>query len=103
MYAVVRTGGKQYKVSAGDLLRIEKLEAEVGERITLDDVLIVSDGENVQVDPSELVKAKVTARVASHGRGRKIVVFKYKRRKRYRRKQGHRQHYTELAIENIET
>ena len=103
MYAVVRTGGKQYKVSAGDLLRIEKLEAEVGERITLDDVLIVSDGENVQVDPSELAKAKVTARVASHGRGRKIVVFKYKRRKRYRRKQCHRQHYTELAIENIET
>ncbi len=103
MYAVVRTGGKQYKVSAGDLLRIEKLEADVGEKITLDDVLIVSDGENVQVDPIELSKAKVTARVASHGRGRKIVVFKYKRRKRYRRKQGHRQQYTELAIENIQT
>ena len=102
MYAVVRTGGKQYKVSTGDVLRIEKLEVEIGETITLDDVLMVSDGEKVQVDPSELAKAKVTARVTSHGRGGKILVFKYKRRKRYRRRQGHRQRYTELAIENIE-
>jgi large subunit ribosomal protein L21 len=103
MYAVVRTGGKQYKVSAGDVLRIEKLDAEVGDRITLGDVLMVSDGANVQVDKSELTQAKVTARVTGHGRGRKVVVFKYKRRKRYRRKQGHRQHYTELAIESIES
>ena len=102
MYAVVRTGGKQYKVSTGDVLRIEKLEVEIGETITLDDVLMVSDGEKVQVDPSELAKAKVTARVTGHCRGGKILVFKYKRRKRYRRKQGHRQRYTELAIENIE-
>ena len=103
MYAVVKAGGKQYKVSAGDVLRIEKLDVEVGERITLGDVLLVSDGANIQVDASSLAKAKVTARVTGHGRGRKIVVFKYKRRKGYRRKQGHRQHYTELAIENIET
>ena len=103
MYAVVRTGGKQYKVRAGDVLRTERFDAEVGERVTLEDVLLVIDGENVQVDPSELARAKVTARVAGHGRGRKIVVFKYKRRKQYRRKQGHRQQYTELAIENIET
>ena len=103
MYAVVRTGGKQYKVSAGDVLRTERFDAEVGERVTLEDVLLVSDGENVQVDPAELARVKVTARVAGHGRGRKIVVFKYKRRKQYRRKQGHRQQYTELAIENIET
>ena len=103
MYAVVKAGGKQYKVSAGDVLRIEKLDVEVGERITLGDVLLVSDGANVQVDSSNLAKAKVTARVTAHGRGRKIVVFKYKRRKGYHRKQGHRQHYTELAIENIET
>ncbi len=103
MYAVVKAGGKQYKVSAGDVLRIEKLDVEVGERITLGDVLLVSDGANVQVDSSDLAKAKVTARVTGHGRGRKIVVFKYKRRKGYHRKQGHRQHYTELAIENIET
>jgi large subunit ribosomal protein L21 len=102
MYAVVKTGGKQYKVSAGDVLRIEKLDAEVGERIILNDVLMLSDGANIQVDSSELAEAKVTARVTGHGRRRKIVVFKYKRRKGYRRKQGHRQHYTELAIENIE-
>jgi large subunit ribosomal protein L21 len=103
MYAVVKTGGKQYRVSAGDLLRIEKLDAEVGEKITLDSVLMVSDSGNVKIDSSELADAKVTARVTAHGRGRKIVVFKSKRRKRYRRKQGHRQHYTELAIESIET
>jgi large subunit ribosomal protein L21 len=102
MYAIVRSGGKQYKVSTGDVLRVEKLDAEVGDTITLDDVLLVSDDVNIQVEASTLAKAKVTARVAGHGRGRKIVVFKYKRRKGYRRKQGHRQGFTELAIENIE-
>ena len=102
MYAVVRSGGKQYKVYAGDQLRVEKLEAEVGDTITLDDVLLVRDDENIQVEASKLANAKVTARVAGHGRRRKIVIFKYKRRKRYRRKQGHRQWFTELAIENIE-
>lgn len=102
MYAVVRSGGKQYKVSAGDVLRVEKLDAQVGDTITLGDVLMVSDGEKVNVEQSELSKAKVTARVTAQGRHGKIVVFKYKRRKRYRRKQGHRQWFTELAIENIE-
>jgi large subunit ribosomal protein L21 len=102
MYAVVRSGGKQYKVSAGDVLRVEKLDAQVGDTITLEDVLMVSDGEKVNVEQSELSKAKVTARVTAQGRHGKIVVFKYKRRKRYRRKQGHRQWFTELAIENIE-
>ena len=102
MYAVVRSGGKQYKVSTGDVLRVEKLDAEVGDTITLDDVLLVRDGENIQVEESTLAKAKVTARVTGHGRGRKITIFKYKRRKGYRRKQGHRQWFTELAIENIE-
>jgi large subunit ribosomal protein L21 len=102
MYAVVKSGGKQYKVSAGDLLRVEKLDAQVGDTITFDHVLLVSDGEKIQAEPSELAQAKVTARVTGHGRRRKIVVFKYKRRKRYRRKQGHRQWFTELAIENIE-
>lgn len=102
MYAVVRSGGKQYKVSAGDVLRVEKLDAQVGDTITLEEVLMVSDGEKVNVEQSELSKAKVTARVTAQGRHGKIVVFKYKRRKRYRRKQGHRQWFTELAIENIE-
>lgn len=102
MYAVVKSGGKQYKVSAGDVLRVEKLDAQVGDKITLDHVLLLSDGKNIQVEPADLAQAKVTARVTGHGRRRKIVVFKYKRRKRYRRKQGHRQWFTELAIENIE-
>jgi large subunit ribosomal protein L21 len=102
MYAVVKSGGKQYKVSAGDVLRVEKLEAPVGDTITFEDVLLVSDGENIQTEPSALSGAKVTARITAHGRRRKIVVFKYKRRKRFRRKQGHRQWFTELAIENIE-
>ena len=102
MYAVVKSGGKQYKVSAGDLLRVEKLDAQVGDTITFDQVLLVSDGENIQAEPSELAQVKVTARVTGHGRRRKIVVFKYKRRKRYRRKQGHRQWFTELAVQNIE-
>ena len=102
MYAVVKTGGKQYKVSAGDVLRTERLDTPVGEIITLDEVLLVSDGETVQVGSPVLAEAKITARVTGHGRHRKIVVFKYKRRKGYRRKQGHRQQYTELAVENIE-
>jgi len=102
MYAVVRSGGKQYKVSAGDVLRVEKLDAQVGDKITLEDVLLISNGETVQVEASQLAQAKVTARVTAHGRHKKIVVFKYKRRKGYRRKQGHRQDFTELAIENIE-
>lgn len=102
MYAVVKSGGKQYKVSAGDVLRVEKLDVQVGDKITLDDVLLLSDGKSIQVEPADLAQAKVTARVTGHGRRRKIVVFKYKRRKRYRRKQGHRQWFTELAIENIE-
>jgi large subunit ribosomal protein L21 len=102
MYAVVKSGGKQYKVSTGDVLRVEKLDVQVGDKITLDDVLLLSDGKNIQVEPADLAQAKVTARVTGHGRRRKIVVFKYKRRKRYRRKQGHRQWFTELAIENIE-
>jgi large subunit ribosomal protein L21 len=102
MYAVVKSGGKQYKVSAGDVLRVEKLPAQVGDTITFDDVLLLSDGKNIQAEPAYLSQAKVTARVTAHGRRRKIVVFKYKRRKRYRRKQGHRQWFTELAIENIE-
>ena len=102
MYAVVKSGGKQYKVSPGDVLRVEKVNAKVGEVVTLDDVLLMSDGDEVQVDPTELATAKVRARVTAHGRGQKIVIFKYKRRKGYRRKRGHRQQYTELAIENIE-
>lgn len=102
MYAVIKTGGKQYRVRAGDVLRVEKLDANVGEMVSFDDVVMVGEGETVQVDPAALNKARVTARVTGQRRGSKIVVFKYKRRKGYRRTQGHRQHYTELAIEDID-
>jgi large subunit ribosomal protein L21 len=102
MYAVVRSGGRQHRVSPGDVLRVERLDAQVGETVTLDEVLLVDDGERTHIDAAKLGNARVTARVTAHGKGPKILVFKYKRRKRYRRKYGHRQHYTELAIENVE-
>jgi large subunit ribosomal protein L21 len=102
MHAVICTGGKQYEVSPGKVLRVEKLNASVGETVTLDQVLLVKDGDNLHVDPATLVSARVTARVTAQGRGRKIVLFKYKRRKNYRRKIGHRQMFTELTIENIQ-
>ena len=100
MYAVVETGGKQYKVAVGDRLRVEKLDAEQGETINLDRVLMVVDGETVNVG-SPLVDTVVSASVLAHGKNKKIRVFKMKRRKNYRRTQGHRQLYTELEIIGI--
>ena len=102
MQAVVRTGGKQYEVSPGKVLRVEKLNAGVGETVSLDQVLLVRDGDTLHVDPATLAKATVIARVTAQGRGRKIVLFKYRRRKNYRRKLGHRQMFTELTVENIQ-
>jgi large subunit ribosomal protein L21 len=102
MQAVVRTGGKQYEVSPGKVLRVEKLNAAVGETVSLDQVLLVKDRDTLHVDPATLAKAKVTARVTAQGRGRKIVLFKYRRRKNYRRKLGHRQMFTELTVDNIQ-
>jgi large subunit ribosomal protein L21 len=102
MEAVIRTGGKQYEVSPGKVLRVEKLTAGVGETVRLGQVLLVKDGDNLHLDPGTLAGAQVTARVTAQGRGRKIVLFKYKRRKNYRRKLGHRQMFTELTIENIQ-
>ena len=97
MYAIIETGGKQYKVQQGDELYIEKLNAEAGETVTFS-VLAVSKGDGLITD----AQAKVTAKVERHGKGRKIVVFKYKPKKNYHRKQGHRQPYTKVVIENIE-
>ncbi len=102
MQAVIRTGGKQYEVSPGKVLRVEKLNAGVGETVTLDQVLLVRDDDTLHVDPAALTKATVTARVTAQGRGRKIVLFKYRRRKNYRRKLGHRQRFTEITVENIQ-
>jgi large subunit ribosomal protein L21 len=101
MYAVVRTGGKQYRVSAGEKLKIEHIPAEVGAEIVLDQVLLVADGEDVKMGTPLLSGAQITARVLSHGRGEKVRIFKLHRRKHYRRTQGHRQNYTEIEILGI--
>ncbi len=101
MYAIVRTGGKQYQVACGDQVRVEKLEGNVGDSVDLSDVLMVVDGEEVKIGRPLLENAKVTATIAEQGKGKKIIVFKKKRRKGYRLKKGHRQAYTALKIEAI--
>jgi len=102
MYAVIETGGKQYRVEVGQTVDIERLKASVGDTVELDRVLMVGDGEKVRVGCPVVEDAKVLAKVVSHGRGRKVTVFKYRPKQRYRRKRGHRQNYTRLRIENIE-
>jgi large subunit ribosomal protein L21 len=101
MYAIVRTGGKQYQVEAGDTLRVEKLLGEVGDTVELADVLLVVDGEAVRIGQPQVEGAKVVARIVEQGRHKKIIVFKKKRRKGYQVKKGHRQMYTALNIETI--
>ena len=101
MYAVVETSGKQYKVSAGEIVEVDKLSLEVGEKVELDRVLLVADGEEVRVGQPIVEGAKVLATVTDHVIGRKIIVFKYRPRQRYRRKKGHRQAYTRLTIDEI--
>ncbi|GMA60585.1 50S ribosomal protein L21 [Alicyclobacillus fastidiosus] len=102
MYAIVETGGKQFKVSQGDTIYVEKLEGEVGSSITLDKVHLVQTDGTVRVGSPIVEGAKVVAKVVEHGRGKKIIVFKYKAKKNYHKKQGHRQPYTKLTIESIE-
>ncbi|MDD3530810.1 MAG: 50S ribosomal protein L21 [Gallionellaceae bacterium] len=101
MYAVIRTGGKQYKVAAGGKLKVESLPAEVGSEITIDDVLMVADGDNIKVGAPVVAGASVKATVLSHGRGEKVMIYKMRRRKHYRKTQGHRQNYTEIRIDGI--
>jgi len=100
-YAIVQTGGKQYRVAAGDRLRVDVMHHEPGEDIQLDQVLLVSKGGEVTVGTPLVAGAKVSAKVERNGKSDKITVFKYKPKVRYRRKTGHRQSYTELAIEKI--
>ena len=100
MYAVVETGGKQYRVQEGDVIQVEKLAVNEGEVVSLDVIALGKDGK-VFVE-EELANVKVNAKVVSHGKGKKVIVFKYKPKKDYRRKQGHRQPYTELVIETVE-
>ncbi len=101
MYAVIKTGGKQYRVTSGDKLKVEKLVADVGAEITFDQVLMVADGDSVKAGTPLVSGAAVKATVVSHGRGDKVRIFKMKRRKHYRKTQGHRQHYTEVQISAI--
>ena len=100
MYAVFKTGGKQYRVAAGDKLRVEKLPGNVGDAVTFDQVLMVG-GEAVKLGTPLLGGAKVEAKIAAQGLGKKLIVFKFRRRKNYRRKNGHRQPFTALEIVNI--
>jgi large subunit ribosomal protein L21 len=101
MYAVIKTGGKQYKVQEGDTIRVEKLEGSEGDNIKLDTVLMLTDGDKVTVGTPLVDGASVSATVKAQGRGKKISVIKFKRRKNYRKQAGHRQAYTELAITGI--
>ena len=102
MYAIVNTGGKQYKIQQGDILRVEKIPGEVGSSVSFDKVLMFSDGENVSIGRPVLDNVSVKGHIIEQGKAKKIIVFKYKRRKRYRRKQGHRQQYTAIKIDSIE-
>ena len=101
MYAIVRTGGKQYQVACGDQLRVEKLEGNVGDNVTLSDVLMIVSENDVKVGQPVIENAKVVAKIAEQGRDKKVIVFKKKRRKGYQLKKGHRQAYTALKIEEI--
>ncbi|MFW5450563.1 MAG: 50S ribosomal protein L21 [Methylophagaceae bacterium] len=101
MYAIIATGGKQYRVKEGEKLRVEKLSAEAGDKIELDKVLLVGEGEDVKIGAPYLKGAKVTATVAANGRGDKVKIVKFRRRKHYRKQMGHRQSYTEIEITSI--
>lgn len=101
MYAVIATGGKQYRVAEGDVIRVEKLNAEMGAAIDIDTVLMVADGDQLKLGNPWLAGGRVSARVRAHGRGEKIRIIKFRRRKHYRRQMGHRQSFTELEITGI--
>ena len=102
MYAIIQTGGKQYKVAEGDTVLVEKLEAAEGDVVTFDQVLTVVKDSDVVVGKPVVDGAKVTAKVESQGKGKKILVFKYKAKSNYRKRQGHRQPFTKVVIEKIE-
>jgi len=101
MYAVIKTGGKQYRVEAGEKLKVEQISADVGAEIVLGEVLLLANGEDVTMGTPLVSGAAVTAKVVSHGRGDKVRIFKMRRRKHYRKNQGHRQNYTEIEIVGI--
>ena len=101
MYAVIESGGKQHRVEPGEVLRLEKLDAAEGETVNFDQVMMVGEGENIQIGTPFVDGGAVTAEVVSHGRGDKITIIKMRRRKHYRRQAGHRQYFTEVKIKEI--
>lgn len=101
MYAVIETGGKQYRVSEGQKIRVETLPGDAGQTVELDKVLLVGEGADVKVGSPYLDSGKVTATIESHGRGKKVMIIKFRRRKHHRKQMGHRQNYTELKITGI--
>jgi large subunit ribosomal protein L21 len=101
MYAVIKTGGKQYRVAAGEKIKVEQIPADVGSKITLDQVLLVGEGESVRIGTPMVAGATVIASVLAHGRHDKVKIFKMRRRKHYQKHQGHRQNYTEIVIDEI--
>ena len=103
MYAVMKTGGKQYRVSKGDRVRIEKIPGEVGTEVSFDEVLMIGGTEDVKVGTPHVSGASVSARIIKQDRSKKVTVFKFKRRKGYKKKQGHRQAYTQVEITGIES
>lgn len=102
MYAIIRTGGRQYRVKAGDVVRVERLTAPLGSTVTLDEVLLVGDEAGIKVGAPRVEHASVLATVVEDGRGRKVRVFKYKKRKHYRRTRGHRQAFTAVRIDKVQ-
>lgn len=101
MYAIIRTGGKQYRVKVGDEFNVEKLEVEEGSELTFDELLAVGEGESLKIGTPTVAGASVTAKVVKQGRLKKVIVFKFKRRKNYKRTKGHRQYFTRIRITNI--
>ena len=101
MYAVIKTGGKQYRVGEGDLLRVEKIKGEIGEVIEFEEILMIANGDRVEIGRPVLNDSKVVGEIVEQGKGKKVIVFKSKRRKGYSKKQGHRQQYTVLKIKEI--
>ncbi len=102
MYAVIKTGGKQYKVSEGQTIRVEMLDTEAGQSVDFDEVLLIADGDTIKVGAPVVAGSKVTATVVGHGRGEKIKIVKFRRRKHHRKQMGHRQYFTELQITGIQ-
>ncbi len=101
MYAVIVTGGKQYRVTKGETLKVEKIVAEEGAEIELDKVLMIADGDKLSIGAPELDRSSVKAKIVSHGRGKKVTIIKFRRRKHHRKQMGHRQSYTEIEITAI--